>query len=276
MLRSRGIPTRKDPRLERFRKAYRERFGMEAETYAAHAYDGMNLMLWAVNVAGLNRAKIRDLVAYLPHPWPGVTGDIVFSACLDDVATHTSPCSRTARGSTSRARTSGYPRLHRAAGSAEPRHGGRDGAAAGAGHRTGRRRGELTMEAAALARPARWRDAPSARPSAANRAPSPAPVPYRRGPQDPLDFRGPGRDEPEPNVREVVLGWFGPGDPDHVEFGTLWRGATLALEEENAAGGYRGKAFRLEPAWSESPWQAGTAALLRLVYDRRPGRWPAA
>jgi hypothetical protein len=59
---------------------------VEAETYAAHAYDGMNLMLWAINVAGLNRAKIRDLIAYLPHPWPGVTGDIVFSACLDDVA----------------------------------------------------------------------------------------------------------------------------------------------------------------------------------------------
>jgi ABC-type branched-subunit amino acid transport system substrate-binding protein len=79
-------PERKDPRLERFRKAYRERFGVEAETYAAHAYDGMNLMLWAINVAGLNRAKIRDLIAYLPHPWPGVTGEIVFSACLDDVA----------------------------------------------------------------------------------------------------------------------------------------------------------------------------------------------
>ena len=46
----------------------------------------MNLMLWAINVAGLNRAKIRDLIAYLPHPWPGVTGDIVLSACLDDVA----------------------------------------------------------------------------------------------------------------------------------------------------------------------------------------------
>ena len=30
--------------------------------------------------------KIRDLIAFLPHPWPGVTGDIVFSACLDDVA----------------------------------------------------------------------------------------------------------------------------------------------------------------------------------------------
>jgi ABC-type branched-subunit amino acid transport system substrate-binding protein len=79
-------PERSDPRLDRFRKAYRERFGAEAETYAAHAYDGMNLMLWATNVAGLNRARIRDLIAFLPHPWPGVTGDIVLSACLDDVA----------------------------------------------------------------------------------------------------------------------------------------------------------------------------------------------
>jgi ABC-type branched-subunit amino acid transport system substrate-binding protein len=79
-------PTRRDPKLDRFRRAYRERYGVEAETYAAHAYDGMNLMIWAIQVAGLNRAKIRDVLAYLPHPWPGVTGDIVFSACLNDVA----------------------------------------------------------------------------------------------------------------------------------------------------------------------------------------------
>jgi ABC-type branched-subunit amino acid transport system substrate-binding protein len=78
-------PTRKSARLERFRKAYRDRFGVEANTYAAHAYDGMNMLLWAIQVAGLNRAKIRDVVAHLPHPWPGVTGDIVLSAALDDV-----------------------------------------------------------------------------------------------------------------------------------------------------------------------------------------------
>jgi branched-chain amino acid transport system substrate-binding protein len=78
-------PERKEAKLERFKKAYRERFGMEAGTYAAHAYDGMNMMLWAINAAGLNRAKIRDVIAFLPHPWPGVTGDIVLSACLDDV-----------------------------------------------------------------------------------------------------------------------------------------------------------------------------------------------
>jgi len=43
------------------------------------------MLIWAVQVAGLNRAKIRDVLAYLPEPWPGVTGDILFSACLDDV-----------------------------------------------------------------------------------------------------------------------------------------------------------------------------------------------
>ena len=78
-------PMRKSARFERFKKAYRARFGVEAETYAAHAYDGMNMMLWAIQVAGLNRAKIRDVVAHLPHAWPGVTGDITLSACLDDV-----------------------------------------------------------------------------------------------------------------------------------------------------------------------------------------------
>lgn len=77
-------PNRSDPRLERFRKAYLARFGVAAETYATHAYDGMNMLLWAIEVGGLNRAKIRDVVAYLPYPWPGVTGDIPFSAVLDD------------------------------------------------------------------------------------------------------------------------------------------------------------------------------------------------
>jgi ABC-type branched-subunit amino acid transport system substrate-binding protein len=107
-----------------------------------------------------------------------------------------------------------------------------------------------------------------------------SPEPYRRGIQGPLTFAGPGREEPEPDVAEVVIGWFGPGDPDHAEFGSMWRGALVALDEENVAGGYcparppgetaaACKAFRLVPAWSESPWQAGIADLLRVVYDQR-------
>jgi branched-chain amino acid transport system substrate-binding protein len=106
---------------------------------------------------------------------------------------------------------------------------------------------------------------------AASARSSGAPPPQRKAGEQPLEFRGPGRDAPEPVVAEVVLGWFGPGDPDHPEFGGYWRGATLALEQENASGGYRGAPFRLEAAWSESPWKAGVLELTRLVYQR--GAW---
>ncbi len=78
-------PDRKDPKLDAFREAFRKRFNDEPNTYAAHAYDGMNLLIWATQVAGLNRAKIRDVLAYRTKPWPGVTGDIPFSAALDDL-----------------------------------------------------------------------------------------------------------------------------------------------------------------------------------------------
>ncbi|OHB83519.1 MAG: hypothetical protein A2V98_16010, partial [Planctomycetes bacterium RBG_16_64_12] len=79
-------PTRKDPKYLAFCEAFRKRFnGEEPETYAAHAYDGMSMLIWAVQVGGLNRAKIRDVLAYRTEPWHGVTGDIVFSAVLDDL-----------------------------------------------------------------------------------------------------------------------------------------------------------------------------------------------
>ncbi len=83
---------------------------MEPETYAAHAYDGMNMLIWAIQVAGLNRAKIRDVIAYLPHPWPGVTGDIVFSACLDDVGDTTLATYRNGQWSYATRQTLGIPR----------------------------------------------------------------------------------------------------------------------------------------------------------------------
>ena len=78
-------PTSDNPRLAQFRQAFQKRFGEEPETYAAHAYDGMNMLIWSVQLAGLNRAKIRDVLAYRTTPWKGVTGDIVLSAALDDI-----------------------------------------------------------------------------------------------------------------------------------------------------------------------------------------------
>jgi branched-chain amino acid transport system substrate-binding protein len=81
-------------------------------------------------------------------------------------------------------------------------------------------------------------------------------------------YLGPGREiGPPAELREVRLGFFGPPDETHPEWGDAWRGALLALEETNAAGGYRGLDFRLLGAWSESPWGAGVADLAKLVFD---------
>lgn len=77
-------PARNDASLKAFRTAFRARFQEEPETYAAHAYDGMKLLIWSIQVAGLNRAKIRDILATRAKPWPGVTGEIPLTAALDD------------------------------------------------------------------------------------------------------------------------------------------------------------------------------------------------
>jgi len=92
------------------------------------------------------------------------------------------------------------------------------------------------------------------------------PAPWNRVGRAPLEFRGPGRERPEPALDEVRLGWFGPSHPDDARGGDLWQGALLALEQENAAGGYAGTPFRLVPAWSENPWAGGGAELTRLAY----------
>lgn len=70
-------PTQENPLLSAFRERYRKRFGEEPETYAAHAYDGMNMLIEAIEEAGLNRAKIRDaLEKRRTNIYHGVTGSI--------------------------------------------------------------------------------------------------------------------------------------------------------------------------------------------------------
>ncbi|HUU09809.1 MAG TPA: ABC transporter substrate-binding protein [Phycisphaerae bacterium] len=78
-------PTRPDEDCQAFRREYRERFGADPETYAAHAYDGTNMLIWAIQTAGLNRAKIRDVLAHRAKPYKGATGPIPLSASLDDL-----------------------------------------------------------------------------------------------------------------------------------------------------------------------------------------------
>jgi ABC-type branched-subunit amino acid transport system substrate-binding protein len=77
-------PTSDDPILRNFNRRYRERFGEEPESFAAHAYDGMNIMIEAVRRAGLNRVRIRDEMTDLTS-YSGVTGEIIFDERWDDV-----------------------------------------------------------------------------------------------------------------------------------------------------------------------------------------------
>jgi branched-chain amino acid transport system substrate-binding protein len=73
---------------------------------------------------------------------------------------------------------------------------------------------------------------------------------------------------PPEGLTEIRLAFFGPDNPEHPEYGDAWRGAALALDEANAAGGYRGLPFRLLSAWSDSPWAGGVADLARLTYEQ--------
>ena len=83
-------------------------------------------------------------------------------------------------------------------------------------------------------------------------------------------YAGPGRESADAvDVKEVLIGYFGPSDPDDPVGGDMWLAAQLAVEQANASCGYRGKPFRLVPAWSETPWGTGVSKLVRMVYRQR-------
>jgi branched-chain amino acid transport system substrate-binding protein len=60
-----------------FTARYRERFGVEPDWLAAHAYDAVRLIAAAVHEAGLNRVRIQDALRAIV-PWDGVTGRIAW------------------------------------------------------------------------------------------------------------------------------------------------------------------------------------------------------
>ncbi|MEN8201029.1 MAG: ABC transporter substrate-binding protein [Bacteroidota bacterium] len=72
------------PELKHFQKAYKERFGIEPDVFAAHAYDGMNMTIDAIYKVGLNRALIRDELTGLKS-YQGVTGEILLDGSWNDV-----------------------------------------------------------------------------------------------------------------------------------------------------------------------------------------------
>ena len=77
-------PTRDDARLATFVSAFTARFGHEPEAFAAHGYDGADILIAAIRKAGLNRVRIRDAL-YEYKRFDGVTGLIEFDRTLNDV-----------------------------------------------------------------------------------------------------------------------------------------------------------------------------------------------
>ena len=124
-------PERKDPRLDRFRTAYRERFGMDGRDVR-----GARVRRHEPDALGHQRRRAQPRQDSRPHrvpaaPWPGVTGDIVFSACLDDVADTYLAMFKDGKWKYVSRADLGIPRgVHRAAGSAESRSDGAHGGAA--------------------------------------------------------------------------------------------------------------------------------------------------
>ncbi len=80
-------PTLNNPKLKAFQKHYYERFGIEPDVFAAHAYDGMNILIAAIRKAGLNRYRIRDVLTDLKtfQGYEGITGKIIFDDAFNDI-----------------------------------------------------------------------------------------------------------------------------------------------------------------------------------------------
>jgi branched-chain amino acid transport system substrate-binding protein len=80
-------PDSDNPKLKAFQTNYLKRFGQEPDVFAAHAFDGMNLIIEAIHKVGLNRVLIRDVLTDLKtfQGYQGITGKIVFDQTWNDI-----------------------------------------------------------------------------------------------------------------------------------------------------------------------------------------------
>jgi len=80
-------PERHDPKWLAFRAQFMKRFKAEPDPYASYAYDGMSILIAAIQKAGLNRARIMDaLRQYAMKEYHGVSGDAFFDYTLNNIA----------------------------------------------------------------------------------------------------------------------------------------------------------------------------------------------
>ena len=113
-------------------------------------------------------------------------------------------------------------------------------------------------------------------------------APYFEYYQDLIEYNGAARDVPDPDLKtlsEIRIGLLAPlyDHPDQLLGNHMLNGATMAIDEANASGGYGGKPFRLITHNDYDNWQISTAQtgaakdsaiwgaasndVVRMVYD---------
>ncbi len=100
----------------------------------------------------------------------------------------------------------------------------------------------------------------------AQEAEEPSPFEYRK---QQAGYFGPEAKVPEPDgTEEILIAYFGPGDPDHPEYGEFWTALQIAKKNINAGAGINGKPVRFLPIWTEDPWKGGISDMVKTIYKQ--------
>jgi len=80
-------PTRIDPKWKEFQQEYHAKFNEAPDPYATYGYDGMTILIKAIEKGGLNRARIMDaLREYEMKEYDGASGHAKFDYTLNNIA----------------------------------------------------------------------------------------------------------------------------------------------------------------------------------------------
>ena len=84
-----------------------------------------------------------------------------------------------------------------------------------------------------------------------------------------IAFWGPGRDKPEPEVATVKLGLLAPLERSHETYmgRPILNGMRMAIDEANAAGGYKGKPFEIVTRNDAGLWGASANEIISFTYE---------
>jgi branched-chain amino acid transport system substrate-binding protein len=99
-------------------------------------------------------------------------------------------------------------------------------------------------------------------------------TPYYEYYQDLVEYNGAARDIPDPDLKdlsEIRIGFIGPiyDHPDQALGVRMLNGATLAIDEANAAGGYCGKPFKMMLHNDSAIWGAASNEIVKMVYAEK-------